>query len=46
LQQEDGFFGRETLLRVEPTVDVYIREKWLEVQQAINDLVDAATAEV
>jgi hypothetical protein len=45
-QQEDGFFVRETLLRVEPTVDLYIREKWLEAQQAINDLVDVATAEI
>lgn len=46
LRQEDGFFVRETLLQVEPTVDVYVREKWLDDQQAINDLVDAATAEV
>src|SRR6266704_5894401 len=25
---DDGFVVRETLLRVEPTVDLYIREKW------------------
>jgi len=30
LRQDDGFLVRETLLRVEPTVDVYIREKWLD----------------
>ncbi len=30
LRQEDGFLLRETLLRTEPTVDLYIREKWLE----------------
>jgi pimeloyl-ACP methyl ester carboxylesterase len=38
LQQEDGFFVRETLLRVEPTVDLYIREKWLDDQQATTKL--------
>ena len=30
LQQENGFLLRETLLRVEPTVDLFIREKWLD----------------
>ncbi|SRR5579883_2455470 len=30
LRQENGFFIRETLLRVEPTVDLSIREKWLD----------------
>ncbi|GCE29853.1 hypothetical protein KDA_53370 [Dictyobacter alpinus] len=30
LRQENGFLIRETFLRIEPTVDVYIREKWLE----------------
>src|SRR5260221_13170205 len=38
LQQEDGFFVRETLLRVEPTVDLYIREKSLDDQQATTKL--------
>jgi pimeloyl-ACP methyl ester carboxylesterase len=28
LRQDDGFLVRETLLRIEPTVDLYIREKW------------------
>jgi pimeloyl-ACP methyl ester carboxylesterase len=28
LRLDDGFVVRETLLRVEPTVDLYIREKW------------------
>jgi len=32
LRQDDGFLVRETLLRVEPTVDLYIREKWLDKQ--------------
>ncbi len=32
LRQDDGFLVRETLLRVEPTVDLYIREKWLDGQ--------------
>jgi pimeloyl-ACP methyl ester carboxylesterase len=31
---DDGFLVRETLLRVEPTVDIYIREKWQSVQSA------------
>jgi pimeloyl-ACP methyl ester carboxylesterase len=30
LRQDNGFLVRETLLRVEPTVDLYIREKWLD----------------
>ncbi len=30
LRQDDSFLVRETLLRVEPTVDLYIREKWLD----------------
>src|SRR5258706_7988809 len=38
LQQEDGFFVCETLLRLEPTVDLYIREKWLDDQQAATKL--------
>src|SRR5258706_12484308 len=38
LQQEDGFFVCETLRRVEPTVDLYIREKWLDDQQAATKL--------
>jgi pimeloyl-ACP methyl ester carboxylesterase len=28
LRQDNGLLVRETLLRVEPTVDLYIREKW------------------
>ncbi len=32
LRQDNGFLARETLLRVEPTVDLYIREKWLDGQ--------------
>lgn len=35
---EDGFQVRETLLRVEPTVDLYIREKWLETSVAEQKL--------
>ena len=38
LQQDDGIFVRETLLRVEPTVDLYIREKWLEGKHAGDKL--------
>ncbi len=38
LHQDDGFFIRETLLRVEPTVDLYIREKWLEGEQVSEKL--------
>src|SRR5437588_11183970 len=38
LQQEDGFFVRETLLRVEPPVDLYIREKWLDDQHVSTKL--------
>lgn len=34
LHQDDGFLVRETLLRVEPRVDLYIREKWLEDGQS------------
>jgi pimeloyl-ACP methyl ester carboxylesterase len=30
LRQDNGLLVRETLLRVEPTVDLYIREKWLD----------------
>jgi pimeloyl-ACP methyl ester carboxylesterase len=29
LHQDDGFAVRETMLRIEPRVDLYIREKWL-----------------
>jgi pimeloyl-ACP methyl ester carboxylesterase len=38
LRQDDGFLVRETLLRVEPTVDLYIREKWLEKQSTAAKL--------
>lgn len=38
LRQDDGFLLRETLLRVEPTVDLYIREKWLDGQSAAAKL--------
>jgi pimeloyl-ACP methyl ester carboxylesterase len=31
---DDGFLVRETLLRTEPTVDLYIREKWQSAQSA------------
>jgi pimeloyl-ACP methyl ester carboxylesterase len=34
LRQENGFLVRETLLRVEPTVDLFIREKWLDEADA------------
>jgi pimeloyl-ACP methyl ester carboxylesterase len=34
LRQDDGFLVRETLLRVEPTVDLYVREKWLDKQSS------------
>ena len=34
LTQEDGLKVRETLLRVEPTADIYIKEKWDEANQA------------
>src|SRR2546430_8256777 len=38
LHQEDGLLVRETLLRVEPTVDLYIREKWRDGQSAAGKL--------
>src|SRR5689334_10995788 len=38
LRQNDSFLVRETLLRVEPTVDLYIREKWLDGQSAARKL--------
>lgn len=34
LHQDNGLLVRETFLRVEPTVDLYIREKWLEGEPA------------
>jgi pimeloyl-ACP methyl ester carboxylesterase len=38
LRQDNGFLVRETLLRVEPTVDLYIREKWLDKQSTTAKL--------
>lgn len=38
LCQDDGVLVRETLLRVEPTVDLYIREKWLDGQSTARKL--------
>jgi pimeloyl-ACP methyl ester carboxylesterase len=38
LRQDDGFLVRETLLRVEPRVDLYIREKWRDEQSAAGTL--------
>jgi len=34
LRQDNGFLVRETLLRVEPTVDLFVREKWLDEADA------------
>lgn len=33
-RQENGFLVREAFLRVEPTVDLYVREKWLDEADA------------
>jgi pimeloyl-ACP methyl ester carboxylesterase len=38
LRQNDGFLLRETLVRVEPTVDLCIREKWLDGRSAAAKL--------
>ena len=38
LRQDDGLLVRETLLRVEPTVDLYIREKWRDEPSAAAQL--------
>jgi hypothetical protein len=37
-RQDNGFLVRETLLRVESTIDLYIREKWLDEQPAVAKL--------
>lgn len=34
LRQENGFLIREIFLRVEPTVDLFVREKWLDEANA------------
>ena len=38
LRQDNGLLVRETLLRVEPAVDLYIREKWRDEPQAATQL--------
>ncbi len=38
LRQDNGLLVRETLLRVEPTVDLYIREKWRDERSAAGKL--------